>query len=162
MLPTLLLLAAKADLPWLSAGAESVVGKLRHFNYSQYVANQLAKFEPKTAKYLRSDGTFDTERAAAKYTDMRAQFTVGGVSEESMRQVAEFIKANVPLVKHFGLCHGTNAGYEMQWLRKYLPGTEVIGTELAPLTAKMARYTVNWDFRARHWPAALGNAAAAR
>ena len=146
MLATLSILTpAAAELPpWLAAGAEAVVGNLRKFNYTAYMANQLAKFEPKTAKHLRPDGSFDYLKASKQYQG--AQFKVGGVSPESMRQVAQYIKGNVPLVKRFALCHGTNAGYEMQWLRNDLPGTEVIGTELAPLTAKLAKYTVNWDF----------------
>ena len=136
--------AADKAHPWKqSADAADVVG-LKGFDYAKYVKDQLAKFEPKTRKLLLSNGTYD--EAAAQQGTANAMMA-GSASEDSMKRVADYLRANVPLTHRFGLCHGTNHGYEMVWLKKHLPTPyEVLGTELAPLTAKMAPLTLNWDF----------------
>jgi hypothetical protein len=42
-----------------------------------------------------------------------------------------------------GVCHGSRNGLEQHWLRKFIPGAEVIGTDL--VVAK-AQHTVKMDF----------------
>ena len=135
---------------WQTSAKDAVISDsiLRSTQYAAHVENQLKKFDTKTSSLLRADGSLDT----AKETSLRRQYEKtgleqGGVSPESMRLVANWTMANLPLANRFALCHGTNAGFEMEYLKRYLPaGYQVWGTELSPLTAKLANFTINWDF----------------
>jgi hypothetical protein len=42
-----------------------------------------------------------------------------------------------------GICHGVRTGKEIEWFREYLPGWEVIGTEIAESENE---YIYKWDF----------------
>lgn len=45
----------------------------------------------------------------------------------------------------FGVCHGSGMGYEQRWFAAYLPGCEVVGTEIASSLLERPK-TVRWDF----------------
>lgn len=66
------------------------------------------------------------------------------VRETTIADLARYLQGEIGPVKS-GLCHGTRGGQEQAWFRKYLPGADVIGTEIAP-TARAVPYTVWWDF----------------
>lgn len=42
-----------------------------------------------------------------------------------------------------GICHGVRTGIEIDWFREYLPGWEVIGSEIG---IGLHKYTYRWDF----------------
>lgn len=47
--------------------------------------------------------------------------------EENIRAIAEYLKQYNPQT---GICHGVRQGFEVLWFKKYLPGCEVIGTDI--------------------------------
>lgn len=117
-------------------------------NYTTYVANQVKKFDGH--QHLNSDGELDmdflTKKIETYHSGKFGNLLRGGVSNESMALVVDYLRKHVPLRKNFALCHGVNHGWEVAYLRQSLPGVEVWGTELAPLTAKLSNWTINWDF----------------
>ena len=129
---------------WRKTDDGSDVIGLKGFNYSQYLAKQLSKFEPKTERFITADGRFNESFEWVYYKDALAGN--GGVSVDSIGRVARYVQAKVGLKSNFALCHGVNHGHEITWFKKHLPTVTVVGTELGPLTAKLAPSTVNWDF----------------
>lgn len=133
--------------PFWQRWQDSVIERLG-VNYSSYVAAQVHKFDRKVV--MNPEGSLDTDAQSKKTTSEHAgkfgNLLRGGVSKESMKQIADYIRAHVPLSKKFALCHGVNHGFEVQAFRDEFPGVEVLGTELAPMTAKMSQWTINWDF----------------
>ena len=130
------------EQPWRT-GRTAIPGVA---NYDAYMRAQLHKFDMDTQKYQKADGTPDHEALRRSYEDNNVFHTKGGVSRESIKLVADWLTAHVPMRNKFALCHGTNMGFEMKYFREALPGFEVWGTELAPKTAKLANWTINWDF----------------
>ncbi len=66
------------------------------------------------------------------------------VREATIAYVAAYLPSAIGTVAR-GLCHGTRGGQEQAWFRHYLPGCEVLGTEIAP-TAVQFPHTIQWDF----------------
>ena len=133
--------------PFWQRWQDSVIERLG-VNYSSYVAAQVHKFDRKVV--MNPEGSLDMDAQSKKTKSEHAgkfgNLLRGGVSKESMKQIADYIRAHVPLSKKFALCHGVNHGFEVQAFRDEFPGVEVLGTELAPMTAKMSQWTINWDF----------------
>ena len=63
--------------------------------------------------------------------------------ESSIEAISNILKEQMGEV-HSGICHGTRAGKEQEWFRKYL-NADVIGTEISD-TATQFPHTVEWDF----------------
>ena len=67
--------------------------------------------------------------------------------EAYVARLSAYISQTLPLKHKFALCHGTRSGREQSWFRKYLPsGVEVWGTEISEAAAKVAPYTIAWDY----------------
>ena len=149
--PIMLLLSTfllPAALPWRASDDDTVVG-LPNFNYSDYLEAQLRRYLPRTAGFIRADGSFDVEAEEKSYEG--ALYKFGGVSKASMKRVADYIaserlQSSQSLGNNFGLCHGSNAGHEVVWLREQLKTVDVTGTEIVALTAKHAPHTLHWDY----------------
>ena len=136
MLLALLLLAsamasASGDEPLDVQMAAVRVGHLaKYSNYTEYVRAQRSK------------------------TDLMAARTPHGkliphqsVPEAYVARLSAYIQQTLPLKHKFALCHGTRSGREQSWFRKYLPsGVEVWGTEISEAAAKVAPYTIAWDY----------------
>ena len=126
---------------WQQEGQKGdIAGLGDNAKYASYVAAQYKKFERK----VDGNAPVDWAKEWKKYDGALGKF--GGVSRDSMQQVADYVRENIPLANKFALCHGTNRGFEMAYLREMLPGVEVWGTEMAPTVAKLSNWTINWDF----------------
>lgn len=68
------------------------------------------------------------------------------VVKETIQYIAKYVAEHLQLTKHFSLCHGTRSGREALWFRESLPGIQVWGTELSPVAAATAPWTMPWDF----------------
>lgn len=131
-----------SEQPWRK-GATAIPGVK---DYDGYMRAQLHKFDSSTDKFKKADGSPDHEAMRQFYEGGRIFHTKGGVSRDSIKFVANWLTAHLPMRNKFALCHGSNMGFEMAYFREALPESEVWGTELAPKTAKMANWTLNWDF----------------
>jgi len=96
------------------------------FNYTKYVEAQLRKT--------------DTIALAGQ--------TGQWVVDETIQFIARYVTEHLPMSRRFALCHGARSGREALWFRKRLPGMQVWGTELSPVAAAQAPWTVPWDFHA--------------
>ena len=96
-------------------------------------------------QYLKEDGSFDYEKYVAVQTsgNIRKLSDVW-VKENTIAFLAKYLQHNISSLK-MGICHGTRNGNEQRWFRKYLPGCNVIGTEIST-TASQFPYTIQWDF----------------
>ncbi len=65
------------------------------------------------------------------------------VQKSTVMQIAKIIKRTMQ--PGFGVCHGSGMGYEQRWFAAYLPGCEVVGTEIADNLLERPK-TVKWDF----------------
>lgn len=92
--------------------------------YDSYVSAQLNKTDPQLKN---------------------SSFQKTWVSEEQIAFLANYLKDRLPFERKFALCHGTRAGVEQQWFRKFLPGIEVFGTELSD-RGKQRPFTIVADF----------------
>lgn len=138
--------ASQAHVCTTMAELAKVPSALAHrVNYTRYVEMQVNKFDrqSKLSDVLSADGTLNQT-----FAELRTKkHDLGGANERRIIFLSALIARHLPLVKHFALCHGTNLGLEQIWFRRHLPvPTEVWGTELAPRTAKLSKWTVNWDF----------------
>ena len=92
--------------PFWQRWQDSVIERLG-VNYSSYVAAQVHKFDRKVV--MNPEGSLDTDAQSKKTTSEHAgkfgNLLRGGVSKESMKQIADYIRAHVPLSKTFALCH---------------------------------------------------------
>lgn len=93
-------------------------------NYTEYVASQRAK------------------------TDS-ARLWMQWVTNGTLSLLASYITQHLSLNTSFALAHGVRTGREAVWLRRYLPREQVWGTELSPLAAHHAPWTLAWDFHDR-------------
>ena len=126
---------------WNQDSAPETAGLGSAKKYGEYVAAQSKKF----ARGLNTTAPLDWDAEWKDY-EARALAHFGGVSRDSMQQVADFLKQNIRLVNKFGLCHGSNRGFEVAYLREMLPGVEVWGTDLTPAFQNLSNWTINWDF----------------
>ena len=94
------------------------------FNYTKYVEAQLRKT--------------DTIALAGQ--------TGQWVVDETIQFIARYVTEHLPMSRRFALCHGARSGREALWFRKRLPGMQVWGTELSPVAAAQAPWTVPWDY----------------
>ena len=70
--------------------------------------------------------------------------------ENTLRKVSDIVKESVNNQKNvpdkiFGICHGSRNGFEQNLLKKIIPNSEVIGTDISD-TALKFKDTVKWDF----------------
>lgn len=65
------------------------------------------------------------------------------VQKSTVIQLAKIIKRTMR--PGFGVCHGSGMGYEQRWFAAYLPGCEVVGTEIAGSLLERPK-TIRWDF----------------
>ena len=84
--------------------------------------------------------TPDAYRAAQVEGNTRKRDRVWAL-EGNIRWLAEHV---VPRYAHFGMCHGTRTGAEVQWFEKYT-GAWVGGTDIGP-SAETAYHTIQHDF----------------
>ena len=68
------------------------------------------------------------------------------VVKETIQYIAKYAAEHLQMTRHFSLCHGTRSGREALWFRESLPGIQVWGTELSPVAAATAPWTMPWDF----------------
>ena len=66
------------------------------------------------------------------------------VSEDQIKHLAQTVLKYRAHPK-FALCQGTRRGLEQKWFRESLPGTDVLGTDIAD-SATQFPHTVQWDF----------------
>ena len=102
----------------------AVAGRPHPFNYTDYVLWQRAK------------------------TDRVTRTGQQWVLEETVAAIADYVRGALPCNRSFALAHGVRSGRETVWLRARLPGVQVWGTELSPVAAATAPWTVAWDFHA--------------
>ena len=87
-----------------------------------------------------------------KKTDFVAGVAAGKQSalqwttQEQIEAVAAILQQRVKLVKGFGLCHGSRSGREAVWFRAAWPGIQAWGTEISPVAASTAPWTMPWDY----------------
>ncbi len=62
--------------------------------------------------------------------------------EENIKAVSRYIRS-----AEMGLCHGTRGGHEQKWFRNFLPGCDVVGTEIGDASAPN---TIQHDFNKPH------------
>ena len=129
---------APKEYAWEHTSVHNVLGNRE--KYDKYVAAQSKKFE----RGVETSKGMDWEAEWKAYEGALGRF--GGVGKDSMQQVADYVREHLPLANKFALCHGANRGFEVSYLRQFLPGVEVWGTDLAPAVAKLANWTYNWDF----------------
>ena len=70
--------------------------------------------------------------------------------ENTLKKVSDIVKESVNNQKNipnkiFGICHGSRNGFEQNLLKKIIPNSEVIGTDISD-TALKFKDTVKWDF----------------
>lgn len=68
------------------------------------------------------------------------------VQEVQVSRMVEYLMKNKPR-RSFpsnGICHGARCGTEVEYFRKYLPGTYLIGTDVAP---RLNEHVIEWDFQ---------------
>ena len=70
--------------------------------------------------------------------------------ENTLRKVSDIVKESVNNQKNvpdkiFGICHGSRNGFEQNLLKKIIPNSEVIGTDISDSALKF-KDTVEWDF----------------
>ena len=97
----------------------------QHTRYVDYVAAQRSK----------------TDKLAANGTA-----TAQWVSKDQIATIVEYLKARNVARNNFGLCHGTRSGRENIWFRELWSTMQVWGTELSPVAASTASWTMPWDF----------------
>lgn len=68
------------------------------------------------------------------------------VDRPQLAVVAEYVQKHLQLVTKFALCHGARSGREAVWFRELLPAEQVWGTELSPIAARHAPWTMQGDF----------------
>lgn len=110
---------------------------------------KLREYDPKIGyvihSYVDATGNFDYEKYKRIQTEgNKRKIDKVWVQEGNIKFLAEYLKKTVGPIK-FGLCHGTRRGVEQGWFRQYIPGAEVIGTEISD-TAKDFPHTIQWDF----------------
>ena len=101
-------------------------------------------------KYV-SDQRGETDRKAL--AGKGAQTPSQWVTKEQIQEVARYIVSNVSTRRGFALCHGSRSGREVSWFRESLPNEHTWGTELSPIAAATAPWTMAWDFHIerREW-----------
>jgi len=114
--------SAKVDRPQLSKTASELAPA--GFNYTKYVEAQRRKTD------------------AIALSGHTGQWVV----KETIQFIAKYVTQLLPMTKRFSLCHGTRSGREALWFRESLPGIQVWGTELSPVAAATAPWTMPWDF----------------
>jgi SAM-dependent methyltransferase len=60
-----------------------------------------------------------------------------------MKYLSEYIKERIPDVQR-GMCHGVRNGNEVKWFKEFLPGADIIGTDISPTVKQFGG--VQWDF----------------
>ena len=63
--------------------------------------------------------------------------------DPELRRIASHFKSRVPRARA-GLCHGVRNGYEVQALRRLLPGIDIVGTDISDTVATVPNCIV-WD-----------------
>jgi len=114
--------SANVDRPQLSKTASELAPA--GFNYTKYVEAQRRKTD------------------AIALSGHTGQWVV----KETIQFIAKYVTQLLPMTKRFSLCHGTRSGREALWFRESLPGIQVWGTELSPVAAATAPWTMPWDF----------------
>lgn len=134
--PTLQLLASALCL----ASAESAADDAAFANLGQSISASA----PAGLNYTRY------VEAQRKKTDGIALAGQSGqwVVQETIQFIAKYVTQHLPLTTRFALCHGTRSGREAVWFRESLPGMQAWGTELSPVAAATAPWTMPWDFHA--------------
>lgn len=96
--------------------------------------------------YNDKNGNFDYEQYKKAQVDgNKKKIDKVWALEENIKFLAEYFTKKIPGGVKFGLCHGTRRGVEQEWFSKYIPGAEVIGTEISD-TATQFPKTIQWDF----------------
>jgi len=68
------------------------------------------------------------------------------VTRPQLAVIAEYAQKHLQLSTKFALCHGARSGREAVWFRELLPNEQVWGTELSPVAARSAPWTMQGDF----------------
>ncbi|MFA5217265.1 hypothetical protein, partial [Sulfuricurvum sp.] len=66
------------------------------------------------------------------------------VIEDNIKLLSEYVISKITEPKT-GICHGSRRGLEQEWFMKYIPGCNVMGTEISP-SAENFPNTIKWDF----------------
>ena len=67
------------------------------------------------------------------------------VVKKTIQFIAKYVTEHLPMTKRFSLCHGTRSGREAFWFRESLSGIQVWSTELSPVAAATAPWTMLWE-----------------
>lgn len=89
---------------------------------------------------------YDTYKEIQEIGNKRKLHSAGlnlSVKEDVTRQISEYALKQTKV--EFVLCHGTRNGVEQELFKKYLPDSEVLGTEISE-TATQFPNTIQWDF----------------
>ncbi|MDH3236917.1 MAG: class I SAM-dependent methyltransferase [Deltaproteobacteria bacterium] len=96
-------------------------------------------------RFTRPDGSFDLDSyRKIQEEGNKNKLENVWVIEENIAFLADYLKRHIGNPVR-GICHGTRRGMEQEWFRKYIPGCDVIGTEISE-TATRFPYTIQWDF----------------
>jgi len=99
----------------------------------------------KLHEYRKEDGSFDYDKyAEIQIAGNKRKINDVWVSEKSIAFLADHLLKRIGWPSR-GLCHGTRGGYEQRWFRRYLPGCEMLGTEISNTAADYPD-TIQWDF----------------
>ena len=112
--------SANVDRPQLSKTGELAPAG---FNYTEYVEAQRKKTD------------------AIALSGHTGQWVV----KETIQFIAKYVTEHLPMTKRFSLCHGTRSGREAFWFRESLSGIQVWSTELSPVAAATAPWTMPWE-----------------
>jgi hypothetical protein len=94
--------------------------------------------------FLKDDGSLDYQEYKRIQTeDNKRTIDYVWVREDNIAFLSDYIKETIG-DPQFGICHGTRAGKEQEWFRKFL-NCDVIGTEISE-TAENFPDTIQWDF----------------
>lgn len=144
VVPLLLLVSWHAAASASRQSDVRAMGKFHAFfsNVSKEVSRSLPDEPAWYQKYVTLQRT-KTDALAAK-----GQAATQFVYRKQMDDVASVARRHVQFVTRFALCHGVRSGRETVWLREGLAAekVQVWGTELSPVAAASASWTVTWDF----------------
>ena len=114
-------------------------------NTPEYVVNTAAG---ELASYASYEEYVAAQRAKtdAIVSDKKMLSRAQQAPQNTIIAVAAYIKAHVAMRHRFALCHRTRSGREQMWFRQQLTGVEVLGTKLSEEAAKVAPFTLAWDY----------------
>ena len=101
-------------------------------------------------------GAAKQDRSAGRWRLHRWQVAMGdkAADRRDTCTVADYARQHLQFKTKFALCHGARSGHEAEWFRELLTDEheQVWGTELSPIAARIAPWTMAADLVSRRPP----------